>query len=68
MLPLYGALVIYFTSIKPDTTKSKLYNDLYVNLFTDMEGSEAGKSSNPVLNRGIYERQPLNSNNYPQNV
>jgi len=68
MLPLYSALVIYFTSIKPDQTKSKLYNDMYVNLFSEMEASEAGKSSNPVLNRGIYERQPLNQNNYPMSI
>lgn len=64
-LPLYKALVHYFTSVKPDQLKSKLYNDMYVNLFSDMEASEAGKSSSNVLDRGIYQHEPLNINNYP---
>lgn len=68
MLPLYAGLVIYFTSIKPDQVKSKLYNDLYVNTFAQMESSESGKSSNPVLNHGIYEKMPVNPNNYPPAV
>lgn len=68
MLPVYKALVIYFTSVKPDQTRSKLYNDLYVNLFTEMEGNESGKSSSAVLNRGIYNTLPLNVNNYPSSI
>lgn len=68
MLPLYKALVHYFTSIKPDTTKSKLYNDLFVNLFSDMEANESGKSSSNVLDRGIWESQPMNINNFPPAV
>lgn len=68
MLPLYKALVHYFTSVKPDTTKSKLYNDLFVNLFSDMEANESGKSSSNVLDRGIWESQPMNINNFPPAV
>lgn len=67
-LPLYKALVHYFTSVKPDQTKSKLYNDMYVNLYSDMEANEAGKSSSPVLNRGIWDPTQLNVNNYPQSI
>ena len=64
-LPVYKALVHYFTSVKPDQLKSKLYNDMYVNLFSDMEASEAGKSNNNVLNRGIYYAPMENPNNFP---
>lgn len=67
-LPLYKALVHYFTSVKPDQTKSKLYNDMYVNLFADMEANEAGKSSSNVLNRGIWETPQKNINNFPPAV
>lgn len=68
MLPMYRALVHYFTSVKPDQTKSKLYNDMYVNLFADMEANESGKSSSLVLDRGIYERKIENPNNFPNAI
>jgi hypothetical protein len=64
MIPVYKALVHYFTSIKPDQVKSKLYNDMYVNLFAEMEASEADNSSSNVLNPGIYQQMPRNPNNY----
>jgi len=67
-LPLYKALVHYFTSVKPDQLKSKLYNDMFVNLFGDMEANEAGKSSSNVLNRGIHTDNIRNPNNYPPAV
>ena len=67
MLPLYKALVHYFSSMKPDTTKSKLYNDMYVNLFSEMEASEAGKSDSVVLNPG-RERSFTNPNNFPLSI
>lgn len=68
MLPLYRALVHYFTSIKPDTTKSRLYNDMYVNLFTELESTESSKSSNNVLFDGINETNFYNPNDYPANI
>jgi hypothetical protein len=68
MIPLYRGLVHYFTSVVPDQTKSKLYNDLAVNLIGDMEANEGGKSSSNVLSRGIYETTPLNVNNFPVNI
>lgn len=68
MLPLYKGLVHYFTSVKPDQLKSKLYNDLYVNLFSEMEASEAGKSNSNVLDRGIYAPPMENPNNFPSTI
>lgn len=63
MLPLYKGLVHYFTSIKPDATKSKLYNDMLVNGIADMEQADA-KSSNYVLKGGLCEDEIPNPNNY----
>lgn len=63
MLPLYKGLVTYFTSIKPDTTKSKLYNDMLVNGMADMQSSDS-KSSNPVLSTGLDDCEMPNPNNY----
>lgn len=63
MLPLYKGLVHYFTSIKPDTTKSKLYNDMLVNGLADMQATDS-KSSNPVLRSGLEECPMPNPNNY----
>lgn len=68
MIPIYKALVHYFTSVKPDQLKAKLYNDMYTNLLSEMESNDAGKSSSQVLNRGIYENAPPNINNYPVGV
>lgn len=68
MLPIYKGLVLYFTSVKPDQVRSKLYNDLYVNLYGEMEANEANESSSMVLNRGICEPMPLNINNYPRSI
>lgn len=63
LLPLYKGLVTYFTSIKPDSTKSKLYNDMLVNGVSDMQTSDS-KSSNPVLSTGLEECEVPNPNNY----
>lgn len=63
MLPLYKGLVHYFTSIKPDTTKSKLYNDMLVNGMADMEQADS-KSSNNVLRSGLGEEEYPNPNNF----
>ena len=48
-VPVYGALWVYFTSIRPDPTRATLYKDLFTEGVIDLGNDQSNKSDSPVI-------------------
>jgi len=60
-LPVYDALNVYFTSVKPDKDKAQLYRGLYDAGYVQMVRDHGAKTE-VVLDNGITKYEPINPN------
>ena len=60
--PVYGALWVYFTSVKPEPTRAQLYKELYTDDIRDLLKDQGSKTTSPATDSEIYDL--LNPNLY----
>ena len=61
-LPVYQALKIFFTSVKPDTKKASVYSIEVAGMKADMFADYGSSVLSPIIQE--REARPLNPNNY----
>ena len=61
-LPVFRAVEIYYTSVKPEPTQAQLYKGLYAEGLSGLKMQFSGKSTDPVVDTGIEKREIINPN------
>lgn len=62
MIPVYKALIIYFTSIQPEANQATLYQNLFDDAFRTLIKDQMTKSSDPVISE--FDNLVMENPNY----